>query len=578
MRPLRFGLMCRGPAFDEASADCLRQILALEGVELALVIVDETPVVYSGWRERLVKVLTGRGLLWGLHQRLLSLSGMASARPVDVTPELAGVERLRCRITRRGRYTQLFDPADVEAIRARDLDFLLKFAFGIIRGDILEAARHGVWSFHHGDEARYRGSPAGFWEVHDGAPTTGAILQRLTDRLDGGVVLERASIRTRPTYRANYEAIIRASTGFPARACRRLQAGDAVGADRPSPTRAPIRRTPNDAQVLVYLARLAARFLNRQARFLLYTERWNVGLVDAPIERFLEPGFRPRIRWFPPPAPTRFLADPFAVPGAAGPVVLAEDYDDRRERARITEFRLAGDRVVESRPAIDGPGHLSYPCLFVDGERVLCAPESAIEGRIDLYRRVAGGWRREGTLLEGVPAVDPTVFRHGGRWWLLCARGDDEPLARLFGWHAERPEGPWTPHRLDPLKTDIATSRPAGPPFEHGGQLYRPAQDCSRTYGGAVVILRVDRLTPDAFAEVPVARLEPERSSRYPDGRHTLAAAGPRTLVDGKRHALASWLIRRKARHKLERLRRAVSHAAGATQRAVRARSAPPVD
>ncbi len=46
-------------------------------------------------------------------------------------------------------------------------------------------------------------------------------------------------------------------------------------------------------------------------------------------------------------------------------------------------------------------------------------------------------------------------------------------------------EGPWEPHRRNPVKCDVRGSRPAGTPFVHGGELYRPAQDGSKRYGKA---------------------------------------------------------------------------------------------
>ena len=43
---------------------------------------------------------------------------------------------------------------------------------------------------------------------------------------------------------------------------------------------------------------------------------------------------------------------------------------------------------------------------------------------------------------------------------------------------------------LAAVKTDVRSARPAGTPFVYQGELYRPAQDCSRTYGGSIVIHR----------------------------------------------------------------------------------------
>ena len=55
---------------------------------------------------------------------------------------------------------------DIRAIRHLNFDLLLHFGSGILRGDILIAARFGILSFHHADNKINRGQPAGFWEVY----------------------------------------------------------------------------------------------------------------------------------------------------------------------------------------------------------------------------------------------------------------------------------------------------------------------------------------------------------------------------------------------------------------------------
>jgi hypothetical protein len=84
----------------------------------------------------------------------------------------------------------------------------------------------------------------------------------------------------------------------------------------------------------------------------------------------------------------------------------------------------------------------------------------------------------------------------------------------------------------------VRSARPGGTPFHHDGALYRPAQDCSVTYGGRIVINRVLRLSPTAFEEEPVSTVEPDPDGPFPDGLHTLSSLGNVTLVDGKRRAV----------------------------------------
>jgi hypothetical protein len=89
------------------------------------------------------------------------------------------------------------------------------------------------------------------------------------------------------------------------------------------------------------------------------------------------------------------------------------------------------------------------------------------------------------------------------------------------------------------VKCDVRSARPGGTPFIVDGILYRPAQDDSATYGGSIVINRVDRLTTETFEETAVARLEPDPDGPYPAGIHTLSAVGGWILVDGKRDRFA---------------------------------------
>ena len=110
--------------------------------------------------------------------------------------------------------------------------------------------------------------------------------------------------------------------------------------------------------------------------------------------------------------------------------------------------------------------------------------------------------------------------------WLLSS--SDTPQGRKY-------HKPWFPHSKQPVKTDIQSSRPGGTPFIHEGKLYRPAQDCSRVYGGRVVINQITALSPNDFEEKTAAIVEPDKHGPYPDGLHTLSALGDITLVDSKR-------------------------------------------
>ena len=169
----------------------------------------------------------------------------------------------------------------------------------------------------------------------------------------------------------------------------------------------------------------------------------------------------------------------------------------------------------------------------------------------------AGRWTEQKVLIDNFPAVDPTVFNHGGRWWLLCTSADDGANEVLYAWSSDSLLGEWAPHAANPVKIDIGSARPAGPPFQHGGHWIRPAQDCSKRYGGSLVFNRILKLSEDEFVEEPVARLDPDPLGLYPAGLHTVSGAGAITVIDGARYSFRPAEMRRALARKLRLGRRA---------------------
>ena len=131
--------------------------------------------------------------------------------------------------------------------------------------------------------------------------------------------------------------------------------------------------------------------------------------------------------------------------------------------------------------------------------------------------------------------ADPTLMKVNGLYWIAYTDTGIGTYDNLCLLYAERLEGPWQPHVRNPVKVDARSCRPGGTPFWVDGRLFRPAQDCSREYGGALVVNRVEVCTPDDYQEVPVSMLLPDPSGPFPDGMHTLSFGNGRVAIDGKR-------------------------------------------
>ena len=273
----------------------------------------------------------------------------------------------------------------------------------------------------------------------------------------------------------------------------------------------------------------------------LRSDIWRIGLVEAPIETIAATGIASGVRWFPEEPAFTFLADPFGLWRDGRLHVFTEAYDYRTRHGVIDLLELGLDLVpVRRRTVLREPWHLSYPQVFeADGE-VWMAPEAHRSGALTLYRaaRFPDVWEPAVRLELDTPAVDATVFRHGGLWWMAYAPSGPQSFkqGRLHLAYAERLAGPWRTHPQNPVRIDRASSRPGGAPFLSEDRLVLPVQDCTQTYGGAIRLLRIDRLTPDRFeAEARGLIGPPVEAGAYRDGLHTLSGCGPVTLIDVKR-------------------------------------------
>lgn len=328
-------------------------------------------------------------------------------------------------------------------------------------------------------------------------------------------------------------------------------------AEASAPERPPAPRTPptgllDRLPTAVLRASIGVRRLLAARDRLTRHDDWAIGLVDEPIDAFLEPGPTRSVRWLP-RRPGTYAADPFGVVRDGSLHVFFEEFDQAHGQGRIAHLVVGSDGATSTPELVLDPGcHASYPFILeADGE-VWMIPETADTGEVRLYRAdpFPSRWILEARLLQGMPVSDPTIVRHEDRWWLFGTsrgRGVDHALR---AWHAPELLGPWRGHALDPVKIDVRSARPAGTPFVVEGRLHRPGQDSSRRYGGRLVINRIDRLTPDAFAERPVAVVDPIDHD-HPDGIHTLASAGARTLVDGNAVRFIPLTLRHELRARL---------------------------
>ena len=176
--PLRIGLLLDSPKLARFFTQIIDDIQASNFAKIELLVYRKAPKPVSDGPQnrprsgfgRLLDAKTRKRVLYDFYLRLDKRMKPANhpLETIDCSDRLAGIESIEVEPIGK-KFVQRFPEDALEKIRSKDLDVLLRFGFNILHGDILKAARYGVWSYHHGDNDFYRGGPAHFWELHEGA-------------------------------------------------------------------------------------------------------------------------------------------------------------------------------------------------------------------------------------------------------------------------------------------------------------------------------------------------------------------------------------------------------------------------
>jgi hypothetical protein len=494
-------------------------------------------------RGRLRKIVKNRQrLAYVLYTRIderLFRKGPDAFTEVSIADLVSDVPTMRVTPIKK-RFSDYFREEDVAAIRQHDLDVVLRLGFRILRGDALKIARYGVWSYHHGDNLVNRGGPAGFWEVMEGEPTTGSVLQVLNDELDNGRVIYRshAPTDTRSVHR-NKDNFYRKSATFVVRKLKDVAERGPAALEDPAgtaftPYTRRLYREPSNVEMIRAGLRLAGRFATDKVRDLAFLDQWALAYRMHPGSTGPDPGFH-RFRLLLPPR-DRFWADPFPVFDNGRHYIFVEELPFSTNVGHISVLELDEHGTVKgSTRVIAKPHHLSYPFIFEwKGERFMI-PETGANRSIEVYRARAfpHEWELETVLMEGAYAVDATLADVNGSWWMFVNMAVEGAINtdELHIFQAPSPFGPWRAHRRNPVKSDGRCARPAGRLFEWRGELYRPSQDCSGRYGSAIVINKITQLSECEYREVTVSRIEPKWAPNLL-ATHTLNSTHGLTVAD----------------------------------------------
>lgn len=428
------------------------------------------------------------------------------------------------------------------------IDLVLDLTTATPLRDLAGMPRLGIWRHDWQDRNEHSTSPFGLVEVFRDEPTIATILYRIGSTADDDLTLYRSVGATnRYSVRKTLNEQLWKVANFAPRTLKRILAGTEPAYERLRKTASTTRLS--DAVMSVFLLRMLLRRLAVRVTQALFIEQWFIAYrlesktasqheqaVDPVVSVFTESAldFTTLI-----PPKDRVWADPFPYVHEGKQYLFYEEVRlaDRKGRIVVSEITADG-AVSEPRSVLERPYHLSYPFVFAWQGTTWMIPESGANRTVELYRaeRFPEAWVLDRILLDDVAACDATIFERDGRWWMFVTIAPDPSEAfwdELHLYSAQSPLGPWVAHVNNPVRSDVRDSRPAGRVVDTARGLLRPSQDCSRGYGYAIVLNRVDTIDDLNYTESEIGRLSPDWHDDL-TGTHTINHCGCLVAIDGK--------------------------------------------
>lgn len=435
------------------------------------------------------------------------------------------------------------DAATIEVIRSAGCGVVIWLAASRPQGNPRELATHGIFTVALGQLPQ----PIPFWSEVANSETTStvSIFWHDLSAAHGRLVLQAETSTSQGLYvTVNAEGPLIATIRLLAGLCLDMQRDPEACEEKLGryPEQAFPASVPSSYPSILETSRFLVNKLSRSAYRRWAARgvqgRWFIAIRPNPgtsIAHEKTPQLS-GLQEVPLPEDSQTMADPFLYEAKGRTFLFFEDEPAGKTRARLAYMEiLENGRYSEKTVILERDYHLSYPCVVSSGSDIFLIPESSAANRVDLYRFSCFPAELElvSTFVEALRVVDTTPIFLNGRWYFFTTTALPFLESMLFS--SDRLDGPWQLHPASPISCSVKNSRGAGNLFWRDGRLFRPTQDCSVSYGYAITVNEVTRLTPTEFAEHPVAWIGPTWSPGLL-GTHTWNESSRFQVIDGFRY------------------------------------------
>lgn len=391
-------------------------------------------------------------------------------------------------------------PEDViSELQKNDIDIVLKFGMGLLK--IEEKQKKPIFlSFHHGDPSKYRGRPAGFYEIMKREPAVGIIVQQLCNELDAGKVYAFAESQlVNYSYKQTSINFYKNSKYLLHKAIENYEKNFELKIEK----KGKIFRLPGNLLVTKFLFLITYNFFKRLIYGFFYEKKWKVALVTKSLSFDSSTILNLKeMKTLPIDPNYVFYADPFF--SSDNKLIRLEALDRKTGIGDILE--ISTNNLFEFKKILTGR-HYSYPFSFSFDDKEYLIPEVSDHSSPYIYsldenfnsnNKISG--------LEDKRIIDPILYEHDNKWFLFF--GEKNTSNNILNlWISDSPFGNFLPHPKTPITISPRFARMGGNILKTKDRLIRFGQNNSRNYGDSLSILQITKLSDKDYEEKEIGKI-----------------------------------------------------------------------
>ena len=429
--------------------------------------------------------------------------------------------------------TYYLSDEEIKKIEKYDLDLIIRLGDNKISGKILSVTKFGVWSYYSKNNNFNKIKFSSFWEILKNQSVTNVSLY--LDSNSNNQIISKSITSTDLLYITRndinkswkkIELILNQLNRI--HQLDKIQIiEEEIIEDK--------NRIPSNFQIIQFMINHWINYFKIKKKFRNKIEQWGI-LFDFNKKMFDSVEKSNKIY-----APKdRYYADPFIIKNNEDYFVFIEEVIYQQQKGHISYFKIDknGNYSLPEK-ILENKYHMSYPFVFEFEGNYYMIPETSENKSIDLYKckKFPDQWEFEKSIIKNINAVDSTLLRKDGKWWLFTSipfMGSSANDSLSIFYSDDLYSDKWTPLSKNPIVSDVRKSRSAGKIFELNGEYYRPAQDCAGGYGKGIIFNKIITLNESEYFEEEVKSIYSKFDNTI-EGIHTFAQCEKLRILDFKK-------------------------------------------